>query len=591
VWASGEPGWVEDALGAKDDSLHDAAGPRPLRGAFGFPVRVGAEVVGVLVFYSRRRQKRDEQLLDVMTELGKQLGHFVGRKRQEEELRETTQTLQALVHAAPVAIHTTDLDGKVRLWNPAAERLFGWAAAEVLGRPLPPLADAPVGTDTTLPPAGSGQAMPTKCRKKDGGLIDVSLSTAALRGASGEVFGSLGIGMDLTEQRSLEHQLRQAQKMEAVGQLAGGIAHDFNNLLTVISGYCGIVRDGLGEWDPAAEYLGEIGRAADRATALTRQLLAFSRKQLLQARVLDLNDVVAGVQKMLGRLIGEDIHLFTSLAPGLGLVKADPGQVEQVLVNLAVNARDAMPTGGRLVVETAEVRVGDGHPPAAADLPPGRYVRLAVSDSGCGMDARTLARVFEPFFTTKGVGKGTGLGLATVYGIVTQAGGHVAVETAPGRGTAFDVYLPATDEVQHGSKTFPALRETGRGTETVVLAEDDEAVRGFARRVLAAAGYAVLEAGDGDAVVSLARSHPGPIHLLVTDVVMPGLGGRELAERVTAVRPGVRVLYLSGYTPDAVLRHGVEQDGAAFLQKPFSPAALTAKVREVLDADPAAPGG
>ncbi|MBN9520301.1 PAS domain S-box protein, partial [bacterium] len=578
VWATGEPGWVEDALGAKEYSTHDAAG---LRGAFGFPVRVGSAVGGVLTFYCRRRQKRDGQLLDVMTELGKQLGHFVARKQQEEELREITQTIQALVHAAPVAIHTTDLEGKVRLWNPAAERLFGWSAAELLGRPLPPLADAPAGTDTTLPPGGSIQGMPTKCRKKDGGLIDVSLSTAALRGASGEVFGSLGIGMDLTEQRSLEHQLRQAQKMEAVGQLAGGVAHDFNNLLTVITGYCGIVRDGFGDRHPAAEHLDEIQRAGERAAGLTRQLLAFSRKQLLQARVLDLNDALTDVQRMLARLIGEDIHLFTSLAPDLGRVKVDPGQIEQVLVNLAVNARDAMPTGGRLTIETSEVWVGDGGHPASADLPPGRYARLAVTDTGCGMDARTLARVFEPFFTTKEVGKGTGLGLATVYGIVKQSDGHVRATSAVGRGATFEIFLPV---VADAPPAEPAARPPAPGGhETVLLAEDEDAVRALARHVLQSKGYTVLEATDGEDAIRVMERAATPVDVLLTDVVMPRLGGRALAEAVSSRHPNVGVLYISGYTDDAVLRNGVMRSESTLLQKPFCPDDLLYKIRDVLD--------
>jgi len=573
VWAADTPGWVEDMSGVKD-TVSDATRTRPLRGAFAVPVRVGAGVGAVLTFHSRRRQKHDQQLVDVMTELAKQLGQFVARKQQEEALRETTETLQALVHAAPVAIYTADLQGTVRLWNPAAERVFGWPAAEVLGRPLPALA-SDVGTDTTPPPAGSGaRALPTKCLRKDGGLVDVSLSTAALRGASGEVFGSLGIGTDLTEQRSLETQLRQAQKMEAIGQLAGGIAHDFNNLLTVINGYCGVVTEAIGEDHPAAEDVAEIKKAGERAAGLTRQLLAFSRKQLLQERLLDLNDVVGSVQKMLARLIGEDVRLHTSLAPGLGLVKADPGQIEQVLMNLAVNARDAMPTGGRLDVATAEVRDGGG-----------RYVRLAIRDTGTGMDAKTLARVFEPFFTTKGVGKGTGLGLATVYGIVQQSAGHVRVASELGAGTTFEIFLPVVEDAAPAWCGPSSRAAAPGGRETVLLAEDEDAVRALTRHILQSKGYTVLEANNGAEAIRLMHRTGRPVDLLLTDVVMPEVGGRALAEAVTLLHPNARVLYMSGYTDDAVLRNGVMRSENVLLQKPFRPDDLLHKVREMLDCE------
>ncbi len=375
-----------------------------------------------------------------------------------------------------------------------------------------------------------------------------------------------------------EEQLRQAQKMEAVGRLAGGVAHDFNNLLTIINGYGEIVLAGLPEGNPVRGLVAQMKQAGDRAASLTRQLLAFSRQQVIVPQILDLNGVVTDAAKLLRRLIGEDIELTTALDPALGRVKADPGQVEQVLMNLAVNARDAMPAGGTLTVETANVE-RDG----------GRYVLLRVADTGCGMDAATKARVFEPFFTTKGPGKGTGLGLSVVHGVVQQAGGRIEVDSEPGRGTTFRVYLPLEENAVPRQKPAAVPVSSPGGTETLLLVEDEEAVRGLTRMTLEAGGYRVLEASHGAEALRLAERHAEPIHLLVTDVVMPGMSGRELADRLTASRPGLRVLYLSGYTDDAVVRNGVLEAGVAFLQKPFGVDALARKVREVLDR-PAANG-
>jgi two-component system, cell cycle sensor histidine kinase and response regulator CckA len=582
VWASGQPVWSEDP--------EETGGSSVFRGAFGFPVLVGNDVSGVLTVASSQPQKRDEQLLGVMAELGKQLGHFVARKRQEEALHETTQTLQSLVNAAPVAIHLVDPEEKVRLWNPSAERIFGWPAGEVLGGPLPLLVPEPAdGSDSTVTPApvgAQGAGLPTRCRRKNGQSIEVSLSTTPLRDGAGNVVGVLGIGMDLTEQRNLEHQLRQAQKMEAVGQLAGGIAHDFNNLLTVINGYCSVLlaEEGLGAQVKGC--LNEVQKAGDRAAGLTRQLLAFSRKELARPRLLDLNETVANVKMMLRRLIGEDIRLSTRLDRGLGCVCADPGQLEQVLVNLVVNARDAMPAGGELSIETRAVTVG---PEGAAvpELAPGRYARLTARDTGCGMDVRTLARAFEPFFTTKEVGKGSGLGLATVYGIVKQSGGHVAATSAVGKGTTFDVYLPivrGTPAPGHlgDGEEVPSVAVPA-GKETVLLAEDEDGLRALARRVLQAKGYTVLEANNGEEALRLAERSGGTIDLLVTDVVMPHTGGRAAAEALTSRYPSVKVLYMSGYTDDEILRNGVLRSDHCFLSKPFSPDELLHKVREVLD--------
>ena len=398
----------------------------------------------------------------------------------------------------------------------------------------------------------------------------------------------LVLARDVTAQRTLEEQLRQSQKMEAVGQLAGGIAHDFNNLLTAILGSTQLLLQATPPDDPRHEDAVEIKNAGVRAAELTRQLLAFSRRQVLAPKVLGLNAVVAHMQKMLRRLLGEDIELSVTLAPEAGSVNADPGQLEQVLLNLAVNARDAMPTGGRLNIETIRVTPASELAERRHRLPPGDYACLAVTDTGNGMDEATQAHLFEPFFTTKEVGRGTGLGLATVYGIVKQSGGYIWVYSEVGHGTTVKVYLPRVpaDEVAPSlSAPAPAAEpsEARGGPETVLLVEDAAPVRSLARRSLEARGYTVLDAADGATALDLAARHRGGIDVLVTDVVMPGMSGRELAERLAPERPRMKVLYTSGYTDDAMVRQGVLTAGVAFLQKPFVPETLARKVREVLD--------
>lgn len=384
--------------------------------------------------------------------------------------------------------------------------------------------------------------------------------------------------------RRSEGQLRQAQKMEAIGNLAGGVAHDFNNLLSVILSYSDLIAAELGPDSPLRADLEEIHAAGVRAAQLTRQLLTFSRKQVVQVRSVDLNDVYVEMESMLRRLLGEDVEL-TWIAPAeLGKIAADPGQMEQVIMNLAVNARDAMPRGGKLTIETAEIVLDEDYALEHVGVRAGRHVMLSVSDTGAGMDEATQARIFEPFFTTKGVGKGTGLGLATVFGIVQQSGGSIGVHSAPGRGTTFKVYFPSGDPADTIPGSSPAAgRGPARGSETILLVEDEERVRVVTRTILRKYGYNVLEAQSGGDALLLCEKEPGTIHLLLTDVVMPRMSGRHLAERLLVVRPATKVLYMSGYTDDAVVRHGVLESTIAFIQKPITPEALARKVRETLD--------
>ncbi|MBI5419354.1 MAG: response regulator [Deltaproteobacteria bacterium] len=384
--------------------------------------------------------------------------------------------------------------------------------------------------------------------------------------------------------RRSEEQLRQAQKMEAVGRLAGGIAHDFNNLLTAIAGYSTLLLQGVVD-DPSRRNIQEIQRASDRAASLTRQLLAFSRRQILQPKVMDLNAVVGAMDDMLRRLIGEDIDLLTVLEPGVRKVKADPGQMEQVIMNLAVNARDAMPEGGKLTIETANVVIDESSVRGHVTMQAGSYVVLALSDTGSGMDPETISHIFEPFFTTKEVGKGTGLGLSTVYGIVKQSGGYIWVYSEPGRGTTFKIYLPQATEEAETAKPAEVRAGLLGGSETILLVEDEDSVRSLVREVLARNGYTVLAARNGEDALRACDGNAGAIHLMLCDVVMPGMSGVELARRIVPLRPEIKVLYMSGYTDTAIVRQGVLDPGTAFLEKPFAPDALARKVREVLDSD------
>jgi len=518
------------------------------------------------------------------------------RRAIEEKNREREEHHRIVVEAATDAIITLDEQSVIDFVNPAAERAFGYTRDELVGRNL-----------TSLMPerfrdrhrAGIGRYLATNQRTiewrgvpliglhKDGREIPFEVSFGDRVEGGRHVL--TGVLRDVSEReaaasalRAFEEQFRQSQKMEAVGQLAGGVAHDFNNLLTAILGYTAIIADQVPPDSAIQEDLEEVRLAAQRAEALTRQLLAFSRRQILEPRVIDLERVLSSLTPMLRRLIGEDIEVVAHIAPDLGRVLADPSQIEQVILNLSLNARDAMPEGGTLTLELQDVGVGlEGHP-GHADVAPGAYVMLAVSDTGIGMDAKTAEHAFEPFFTTKPSGKGTGLGLATVHGIVKQSGGYVWLSSEPGRGTTFKVFLPRverTDEAPARAKPAAAAR----GTETILLTEDDAPLRRLAQRVLEQQGYTVLPAATPTEALAIANAGGAAIDLLVTDVVMPEMNGRALAELIVASDPEIRVLYMSGYTDDAVVRRGVLQHGMHFIQKPFDPDLFAHRVRETLD--------
>jgi len=507
----------------------------------------------------------------------------------DSELRRTNETLSALVRAAPIAIVAVDMDERVTIWNTAAERLFGWTAIEVIGKTMP-FANARDSAeygrvrDRVL----SGHAMSgieTRRQRKDGSFVDVLLSSAPFYDKPEQVYGAVALYLDLSEYRRLEEQLRQSQKMEAVGQLAGGVAHDFNNLLTVIKAYSGMIADQLEDETPIKADIGEIQRAAGRAASLTQQLLAFSRKQILQPRILDVNAITREIEPMVRRLIGDDIRVVLHLCDTLGRVKSDRGQIEQVLMNLVVNARDAMPSGGTLTVETANVELDEAYCGRHPVVAPGPYVMITVSDTGIGMDEATRVRIFEPFFTTKPAGKGTGLGLSTVYGIVKQSSGYVWVYSERDMGTTFKIYLPRLDAEEISALTAEHRGVAAlNGSEIVLLVEDEPSVRSLARRILERNGYTVLEAPDGRDALRLADQYKQPIQLLLTDMMMPELSGPDVWAALKKKRPELRVLFMSGYTNEDMVRRGLLNAGSAFLQKPFTAADLAKAARTALDA-------
>ena len=554
----------------------------------GVPLKIGERTIGVLVAQTYAPGVRyGETEKHILQFVSTQVAMAIERKRTEEQLHDSERKYRLLFETNPEPMWVYDFETlQILAVNGAAITRYGYSEREFLELTIRDLrlAEDQGRLHEELSRRQANQEavrVGVRHRTKDGQPFEVDLVARPLEFAGRRA--RLVLARDVTAQRHLEEQLRQSQKMEAVGQLAGGIAHDFNNLLTAILGSTQLLLHNTPTGDPRREDAEEIRNAGMRAAELTRQLLAFSRRQVLAPKVLELNAVVTNMQRMLQRLLGEDVELATALDPAAGAVSADPGQLEQVLLNLAVNARDAMPSGGRLDVATSRLTLAEEHMERRHRLPAGDYACLAVTDTGVGMDDATQAHLFEPFFTTKEVGKGTGLGLATVYGIVKQSGGYIWVYSEPGRGTTVKVYLPrVAGEADAPPLAAPSLAEV-RGDETVLLVEDATPVRTMARRGLEGRGYRVLDASDGPAALELSARHAGRIDLLVTDVVMPGMSGRELAERLAPQRPSMKVLYTSGYTDDTMVRQGVLTAGVAFLQKPFVPDTLARKVREVLD--------
>jgi PAS domain S-box-containing protein len=556
----------------------------------GIPLKAAGQTFGVLVLQSYTSNMRFcEKDKDVLTFVSQQLASAIEHKRNEEALRRSEARYRSLVQSAVYGIYRSSLEGRFLDVNPALIAMLGYGSAEeVLAL------DAK--RDVFLDPEEHERHMrdfrrgvqvenlEVRWKRRDGQAMTVRLSGRVVSSHEDAAGVLEMIAEDVTEKRALEDQFRQAQKMEAVGRLAGGVAHDFNNLLMVISGYTEVLLEHTGPEDPLQAKIEAIHQAADRASNLTRQLLAFSRKQLLELKVVDVNIVVRDMERLLRPLIGENIELSTRLAPELGRTRADAGQIEQVIMNLVVNSKDAMPTGGKITIQTANVDLDDDLRRECGYIRPGSYIMLSVSDNGHGMDEETQSRVFEPFFTTKEKGKGTGLGLSTVYGIVKQSGGYVLTQSALGQGATFRIYLPRVEDAAEPVGPLPVSVIESGGSETILLVEDEESVRQLVRETLESKGYKILEAENGADALQLASQQASPIHMLITDVVMPGMSGRELATQLCAAWPKTKVLYLSGYTEDAIVHEGVLEAGTSFLQKPFTLQVLSRKVRDILRA-------
>ncbi len=524
-------------------------------------------------------EAREKELLKELAE----------RQTAEESLRASEDRYRDLVENANDIIYTHDLQGNFTSLNRMGERITGYSREEALrmnvSEVVAPRHLALVRRkieDKLREGAEAASTYELEILAKDGRKLILEVSSRLIFD-KGKPVGVEGIGRNITDRKTLEEELRQSQKMEAVGRLAGGVAHDFNNLLTAILGHSELLLANPSSDPRVREDVEEIKKAGERAASLTRQLLAFSRKQILESKILDLNVVVASMERMLGRLIGEDIHLSTVKSPDLGPVRADQSQIEQVILNLAINARDAMPDGGYLTIGTSNVDLDDAYVISHTAAKPGPYVLIAISDTGLGMDAATQLRIFEPFFTTKEQGKGTGLGLSTVYGIVKQSDGYIWVYSERGHGTTFKIYLPRVCQPGERKEASAMTVSSTAGTETLLVVEDEQAVRSLVTTVLRRQGYTVLEAADGPSALEIAERHAGLIHMTLTDTVMPLMSGSEFARRLCALRPETRVLFMSGYTEDAIVRHGVLSEGASFLQKPFTPDALVRKIREVLE--------
>jgi PAS domain S-box-containing protein len=596
--------WVAKVLGYSQDevlrmNMRDLIAPEVRDQFDGYLEEIGKRGAarGVLLVRTRSGERRIWEYNNTLRTEGvaepvvRGMAHDITeRKRAEKALRDAMRRLQLAATSGGLGIWEWDIQSDELHWDDRMFELYGISresslmGVEVWKKSLHP--------DDFLAAVDEGQAAlrgekeyDTEFRvvHPDGRVKSLQANAVVIRDADGKALRMIGINRDITERRSLEEQLRQSQKMEAVGRLAGGVAHDFNNLLTAIIGNVSLALMKLPLSDPAGDYLTEANKAAERATALVRQLLAFSRKQIIEPKVLDLNLLIADLNKMLVRLIGENIDLETVPGEDLGLVKVDAGQFEQVMVNLVVNARDAMPEGGKLLIETANVDLNEEYCVRHPYVQPGRFIMLAVSDTGHGMNKEVRKHIFEPFFTTKPRGSGTGLGLSTIYGVVKQSNGSIEVYSEVGKGTTFKIFLPRVEDTLEKARESGPRKELRAGTETVLLVEDEEIVRGLCFRLLDRLGYKVLQASNGDEALEVARARGERIDLLMTDVVMPGMNGRELAERLVALHPETKVLFTSGYTEDAIVHHGVLEGGVSFIGKPYSPSELAKKVREILD--------
>ncbi|MFZ0908532.1 MAG: PAS domain S-box protein [Candidatus Acidiferrales bacterium] len=550
----------------------------------GVPLRSPSATIGVLVVqHYQDPDAYTQRDLEFLSSVGGQIAMAIERKRHEAALRESEARLRVLIEQLPAILWTVDKNLRFTSALGAGLTRVGLHANEIVGKTLSEFFETSDGNFlpiTSHRRAVIGEPSTFHMEWRSGSY---ACHVEPLRNENGRCEGAICMALDVSDRKKLEEQLRQAQKMEAVGRLAGGIAHDFNNLLMVIQGHAELLTDRLKPGESLRRNAEQIQEASQRATSLTRQLLAFSRKQMLAPVVLNVQAVVSDMGKILRRLIGEDVELATVNAPDLRRVKADRSQIEQVIMNLAVNARDAMPRGGKLTIETANVEFDNSYSRAPMVLMPGRYVMLAVTDNGSGMDADTQAHIFEPFYTTKEKGKGTGLGLATVYGIVKQSGGYVWVYSEVGKGTTFKIYLPSVEEEVAPPDAHPAVASLPRGTETVLLVEDEEGVRNLAKEYLELCGYKALVAENGQAAIDLVSKHSGPIDLIMTDIVMPGISGSDLAKKILAVRPEIRIVFMSGYTDHAMIHHGILSSDILLLQKPFTMSTLAHKLREALD--------
>jgi PAS domain S-box-containing protein len=592
IWASGEAVSIADVATDADLPCGGFAARVGLHGALGFPIISGAQVLGVIELFSHDIQQPDEDLLDMMVAIGSQVGQFVERQRVDEARQDSEVRLRQALGAGRMGVWDWNIRTGAVTWSDSLEAIHGLAPG-TFGGTLEAFQELIHPGDREYVLREISQAVEQRTNYEIEFRTvwpDQSVHWMAGKGRvvgdeAGECSRMIGVGMDITIHKDLEEQLRQSQKMEAIGRLAGEVAHDFNNLLTVMLGETCHLLDQVSPADPMHESLTAINQSVERAGSLTHRLLAFSRKHVFSAVVLDLDGVVASMYRMLRRLVGTNIELLTVLRAEPGLVRMDPSQIEQVFMNLIVNAVDVMPDGGKITIETQNVVLDVSYTRHRPGLEAGRYVMLGVSDTGCGMDRETMSHIFEPFFTTKPPSGGTGLGLAMVYGIIQQSGGHIAVYSEPGQGTTFKVYLPrvAREEDVAQPQRTPAA-QTG-GWETILLVEDETLVRSIVQRALSMHGYAVLEAFHGDEALRTCEQHEGPIHILLTDVVMPGMTGLQLAERAARTRPDMKILFMSGYTDAALVHQGKLTTSTAFLGKPFTGEALATKVRQVLDAE------